>query len=111
MDIAKRRIKKRESKHASIRRSVHGNADRPRLVVRRTLKHIIAQAVDDTGRKSVAQMHSRTLNLKQKKVEAAKALGKALGEKLKAQGIQKIVFDRSRVRAVAEGIRASGIKY
>ena len=117
MDIAKLRIKKRQSKHASIRRSIHGNADRPRLVIRRTLKHIIAQAVDDAGSKSVAQIHSRTLSLKQKKVEAAKALGKAMGEKLKALGIQKIVFDRSgylyhgRVKALAEGIRTSGIKF
>ncbi|MFH0920322.1 MAG: 50S ribosomal protein L18, partial [Fibrobacterota bacterium] len=83
MDIAKVRITKRKAKHAAARTKVLGTAERPRLAVRRTLKHMIAQVIDDSQNKSLLQLHSGVLELKGKKAAVAKALGKAVSEKLK----------------------------
>jgi large subunit ribosomal protein L18 len=117
MDIAKVRITKRAAKHGASRAKVLGTAERPRLSVRRTLKHMIAQVVDDSQNKSILQVHSGMLEQKAKKSVMAKALGKMVGEKLKALGIDKIVFDRSgyvyhgRVKALADGAREGGLKF
>jgi large subunit ribosomal protein L18 len=78
---------------------------------------MVAQVVDDTGGKSLVQLQSRTLGIKDKKIQIAKALGKAVAEKLKSMGIEKVVFDRSgyvyhgRVKAMAEGVREGGVKF
>lgn len=117
MDIAKIRTSKRKAKHGAARAKVFGTAERPRLAVRRTLKHMIAQVIDDSQNKSLLQLHSGALELTGKKSVVAKALGKAVGEKLKGLGIEKIVFDRSgyvyhgRVKALADGAREGGLKF
>jgi large subunit ribosomal protein L18 len=117
MDIAKVRQEKRLAKHAALRKEIMGTAERPRLCVRRTLKHMIAQVVDDLSGKSLLQIHSKHLNLKGKKAEVSKALGKAVAASLKEKGIEKVVFDRGgyvyhgRVKAVADGAREAGLKF
>jgi len=117
MDIAKVRVAKRKGKQSAIRKKVLGTAERPRLSVRRTLKHMIAQVIDDSRNKSILQFHSAGLELKGKKSVVAKALGKVVGEKLKALGIDKVVFDRAgyvyhgRVKALADGAREGGLKF
>ena len=117
MDIAKVRVEKRAEKRRSIRRKCLGTAERPRFCVRRTLRHMIAQVVDDATGQSLLQVNSRTLGLKAKKAEVAKALGKAVAEKLKGIGIDKVVFDRSgyvyhgRIKALADGAREGGLKF
>ena len=78
---------------------------------------MIAQVVDDLSGKSVLQIHSKHLNLKDKKTQVAKALGKAVAASLKEKSIDKVVFDRGgylyhgRIKAVADGAREGGLKF
>lgn len=105
-----------------VRRKISGTAERPRLSVSRTLRHVAAQLIDDvaghtlaaagTAEKGLAEGLERTSD-----VAAAKAIGKALGERAVAKGITRVVFDRGghpyhgRVRAVAEGAREAGLEF
>ena len=117
MEIAKFRKEKRTAKHASIRKTCLGTKDRPRLCVRRTLKHIIAQVIDDQSGMSLLQVSSQGLGGTGNKTVIAKQLGKVVGEKLISSGIDKVVFDRGgyvyhgRVKSVADGARESGLKF
>jgi large subunit ribosomal protein L18 len=103
-----------------VRQKVAGTAARPRLVVFRSLKHVYAQLVDDDLGKTVAAVSDRTKDLvreKPGKVGAARAVGKLLAQRAKAQGITRAVFDRAgylyhgRVRAVADGAREGGLEF
>lgn len=103
----------------SIRNTVQGTADRPRLTVFRSNKEIYAQLVDDEGGRTLVSAGS----LKDKSAHAApgteqaKLVGKAIGEKAKAAGIEKVVFDRNgylyhgRVKALAEAAREAGLNF
>lgn len=105
---------------ARVRAKVSGTAERPRLCVVRTLKHISAQVIDDVAGKTLAAASDAQLPkelAKAKKLEKAEALGKLIAEKAKASGITAVVFDRrdknyhGRVRAVADGARAGGLTF
>ena len=123
--MAERKLSKaaaRKKRHLSIRRKVSGTPDRPRLCVRRSLKHIYAQVVDDTSGRSLASISSRSPEAKKsgaagKNTAAAKIIGEMIAEKAVAQGIKEVVFDRAgylyhgRVKALAEGARAKGLKF
>jgi large subunit ribosomal protein L18 len=114
-------IKKTEAKQRRIvrvRAKISGTAERPRLAVRRTLKHIYAQLIDDrAGKTLVAASDSDIKDAKLKKTEVAAAVGKLLSEKAKAKKIEAAVFDRrdkkfhGRVKALAEGAREAGLKF
>jgi large subunit ribosomal protein L18 len=111
----------RQRVHDRIRKKVLGTADRPRLNVYRSLNHIYVQVIDD--------LHGTTLvaasSAEGKKAErrtggnlaSAKAVGKAIAERAKAKGIEKVVFDRGgyiyhgRVKALADAARESGLKF
>jgi large subunit ribosomal protein L18 len=111
------RIKRHISKH------IRGTSERPRLAVFRSLKAIYAQLIDDQEQKTLITISSLSKNLSGEigkakgKVEAAKIVGKAIGEEAKKQKIEKVVFDRSgylyhgRVKAVADGAREAGLKF
>ena len=116
----KSRQQLRYRRHLRVRRKVAGTAARPRLVVYRSLKHIYAQLVDDNRGATILGVSddSEGLTLDGKgKVAKAKAAGKLLAERAKAQGITKVVFDRSgyryhgRVQAVADGAREGGLEF
>ncbi|NEG55936.1 50S ribosomal protein L18 [Bifidobacterium platyrrhinorum] len=105
-------------RHARIRKHITGTAERPRLVVTRSNRHMVAQIVDDT--KGVTLVSASTLTaefagFEGTKVEAAKKVGELVAEKAKAAGIEAVVFDRGgnkytgRVAAVAEGAREGGL--
>lgn len=104
---------------ARVRAKVRGTADRPRLAVHRSLRHISSQIIDDaTGRTLVAAKDTELPEDARKgktKTEVAKALGVFVGERAKAKGITSVVFDRrdkryhGRVQAVAEGARSAGL--
>ena len=105
-----------------IRGRVSGTSDRPRLSVFRSLKHIYAQAVDDTLGRTLASASTVDPELRGKvaaggNVDAAKAVGTAIAERLLASGCTKVVFDRSgylyhgRVKALAEAARAKGLQF
>lgn len=109
----------RARRHARVRKHVSGNAARPRLVVTRSLRHMVAQVVDDTASKTLVSASTMEADLRassDNKVDKANAIGKLIGERCKAAGIEEVVFDRGgnkyhgRVAAVAEGAREAGLK-
>jgi large subunit ribosomal protein L18 len=117
-NTAKKVIGRLKSK-ARIRKKVEGSAERPRLALFRSGKHIYAQLIDDTTGRTLAAVS--TLKLKpsggSKNVDAAKLVGTAIAEAAKKNKIENVVFDRSgylyhgRVKALAEAAREGGLKF
>jgi len=104
-------------RHARVREKVRGSAARPRLAIYRSLTHIYAQLIDDDAGKTLAAASSLDArDAKDKKSALAKNVGTKLGERAKQAGIGEVVFDRGgyryhgRVKALAEGVRAAGVK-
>ena len=100
------------------KKKLFGTAQRPRLVVYKSLKHIYAQIVDDQAQRSIAGVSSLTkemTELKASKVEMAGKVGELIANR--AKGIESVIFDRSgylyhgRVKALAEGARKNGLKF
>jgi large subunit ribosomal protein L18 len=107
---------RRFKRHLRIRNKVAGTQERPRLVVFRSLKHIYAQLVDDTARRTIATVSD--LGIEQgKKGERAAEVGKMIAERAKSAGITRVVFDRAgyryhgRIKAVADGARKGGLEF
>ena len=116
----KTREQQRYRRHLRVRKKVSGTAERPRLVVFRSLKHIYAQLVDDDKGVVLLGTSDRSEGLELDgtgKVAKAKATGKLLANKAKAAGFAKVVFDRAgyryhgRVKAVADGAREGGLEF
>lgn len=105
--------------HDRIRNRVRGTAERPRLAVFRSLKHIYAQVIDDAqGRTLVAASSSEKKGISGGgNLAGAKAVGKLLAERAKQNGIHKVVFDRGgylyhgRVKALADAAREAGLEF
>ena len=119
---ANRKVEARKIRHVRVRRLVQGTAQRPRLVVFRSLNHIYAQVVDDTTGRTLAAVDSRAPDFRSKakaggNVAAAKIVGELLAQRAKASGITQVVFDRGgyqyhgRVKALAEAARAAGLAF
>ena len=109
-------------RHARVRKKISGTPDMPRLCVYRSNVNIYAQIIDDT--KGVTLVQASTMDASVKgtfdeanKTAAAKAIGKLIGERAVAAGVEKVVFDRSgylytgRVASLAEGAREAGLKF
>ncbi len=119
VDKQVRRFKKKRM----IRKKVYGTTDRPRLVVFRSLKNIYGQLVDDSTKKTLTTVSSRSKELREQlesladKSQTAKVVGKALATKALAMNVRKVVFDRNgylyhgRVKALAEGAREGGLLF
>ncbi len=112
----------REHVHARIRRKLRGTAERPRLAVFRSTAHIYAQVIDDTKGVTLVAASSTEKASGGKKgtggnVAAAKEIGKRVAERAKANGIDKVVFDRGgyiyhgRVKALADAAREAGLEF
>jgi large subunit ribosomal protein L18 len=114
--IPKTREQQRYRRHLRVRKKVTGTAERPRLVIFRSLKHISAQLVDDVARKTIATVTSTAIE-GGKKTEKSTEVGKRIAAKAKDAGITKVVFDRAgykyhgRVKAVADGAREGGLEF
>ena len=111
-DLRRLRIRK------GIKMKISGTAEIPRLSVFKSNTAIYVQLIDDVRGLTLASANSRELgNKKNTNISNSKEVGKTLGEKAKADGIEKIVFDRGgyryhgRVKAVAEGAREAGLKF
>ena len=109
----------RVRRHRRVRKHVRGTADRPRLAVFRSNKHITAQVIDDLSGRTLAAASTVEADLRSGKtatVEAAKRVGSLVAERAKAAGIERVVFDRGgrlyhgRVAALAEGAREGGLR-
>jgi large subunit ribosomal protein L18 len=116
----KTRREQRYRRQLRVRTKVAGTAERPRLVVFRSLKHAYAQLVDDTTGKVLMGVSDNSEGIAVDgagKVARARAVGTLLAAKAKAAGVTKVVFDRAgyryhgRVQAVAEGARAGGLEF
>ena len=105
-----------------IRKRISGTAERPRLTVFRSLKHIYVQAIDDVGNRVLASASDTSKSSQsalggKKKSERARELGKEVGKKLVDLKVESVVFDRNgyifhgRVKEVAEGAREAGVKF
>jgi large subunit ribosomal protein L18 len=120
--IANPKVRRRLRRKSAIRRRIAGTAERPRLAVFRSAKHIYVQAVDDTTGRVLAAASDLEAGVKSEtdgKAKKAKArlVGQAIGKKLVAQKIDAVVFDRNgfmyhgRVAEVADGAREAGLKF
>ena len=116
----KTRAQARFRRHLRVRQKVSGTAERPRLVVFRSLKHVYAQLVDDVRGITLVGVSDQSKDFQpdgEGKVGAARGVGKLVSARAKALGIKRVVFDRGgypyhgRVRAVAEGARAGGLEF
>jgi large subunit ribosomal protein L18 len=115
------KLDQRNKRKKRIRRKLAGTAERPRLTVYKSLKHIYAQVVDDHAGRTLAFASSLSKELKGKdegdKKADAKRVGKLIAEKAKAAKVEQVVFDRNgnpyhgRVAAVAEAAREAGLKF
>jgi large subunit ribosomal protein L18 len=109
----------RIKRHRRVRKKVSGSTERPRLAVFRSNRHIYAQLIDDTTGRTLASASTADPGLRDgatANVDAAKAVGQLVGERAKAAGISRVVFDRGgfryhgRVAALCEGARAAGLE-
>lgn len=116
------RIVGRERRKLRIRRKVNGTAERPRLSVFRSARHIYAQIIDDASGTTLAAASTLSKELEgqlaeDNKVDAAKKVGKLIAAACKEKGITKIVFDRNgylyhgRVSALAQAAREGGLEF
>ncbi|HEX9505106.1 MAG TPA: 50S ribosomal protein L18 [Acidimicrobiia bacterium] len=108
----------RERRHRRVRKKVRGTAERPRLAVFRSNKHIYAQVIDDVGGCTLASASTveKVFDGATATVEAAKKVGKLVGERAKGAGVETVVLDRGgfryhgRVAGIADGAREAGLK-
>lgn len=109
----------RRRRHRRVRKNMMGTAERPRLAVFRSNKHIYVQAIDDVASRTVVSASTVEADLRggsTATVEAACQVGRLVGERAKSAGIETVVFDRGgfkyhgRVAAVADGAREAGLQ-
>jgi large subunit ribosomal protein L18 len=110
----------RSRRHTRIRKKVFGTPERPRLVVSRSLRHIVAQVIDDTKGYTLASASSLEKSFEgfegDKKAKATK-VGELVAARAKNAGIDKVVFDRGgnayhgRVAALADAARDGGLEF
>jgi large subunit ribosomal protein L18 len=102
------------------RKKISGTAERPRLVITRSSKHITAQVVDDLVGKTLASASTVEADLRSfsgDKTAKAKKVGELVAERAKAAGVEGVVFDRAgnkyhgRVAALADGAREGGLTF
>jgi large subunit ribosomal protein L18 len=120
--IAKGNAKKSAAlkrRHIRVRKRVNGTPDRPRLVVFRSSRHIVAQVVNDKAGHTLASASTMETALRSSdgdKTARSREVGKLVAERAKAAGVSAVVFDRGgnkyhgRVAAVADGAREAGLE-
>jgi len=120
-DIAKARRQGRIRRHRRVRKNVRGTAQRPRLAVYRSNKHISVQVIDDDLGQTLAAAASTETDLRSAgsggSVAAAERVGSLIAERAKAAGVTAVVFDRGgyayhgRVAAIADAARNGGLEF
>lgn len=110
----------RARRHARVRKQVNGTAERPRLAVFRSNRHVVAQVIDDRAGSTLAAASTLEADLRSgatSNVEAAARVGTLVAERAKAAGIEQVVFDRGgfryhgRVAALADAARRAGLEF
>ena len=122
MDHSRTILRQRIRRRYRVRKPLKGTAERPRLSVFRTHKHIYAQVIDDASGKTLAAASSVDRQLRGSvgfggNKQAAEVIGRAVAERAKAAGVSKVCFDRGsfkyhgRVAALADAARAAGLEF
>jgi large subunit ribosomal protein L18 len=122
MDHARSILRQRLRRRHRVRRFIRGTAERPRLSIFRTHKHIYAQVIDDAAGRTLASASSMDKQFRGGvgfggNKQAAEAIGRAVAERAQAAGIKKVCFDRGefryhgRVAALADAARAAGLEF
>ena len=112
-DAVRRRV------HERIRARLSGTAERPRLAVYRSLKHIYVQLIDDRAGRTIAAASSNEKNATANggNVEGAREIGRSIAARAQEKGIKRVVFDRGgylyhgRVKALADAAREAGLEF
>ena len=108
--------------HVRTRKSLAGTPERPRLSVHRTSRHIRAQVIEDQSGRTLASASSLDKEVREQikrggNIAASKVVGRIIAERARAQGVEKVVFDRGgyqyhgRVQALAEAAREAGLNF
>ena|ERR1035437_372115 len=109
------KLELRDRRHARVRATIKGTAERPRLAVYRSNRFVSAQLIDDTAGKTIAAAHGR--DFKGSQSIQAKEVGSAMAAKAKTLGITAIVFDRAgyryagQVKTLADAAREGGLNF
>ena len=120
MDMKARKRVVREKKKRRIRGIISGSAERPRLSVFKSARHIYVQAIDDVEQRTLATASSLEKDFSLASggnKAAAKEVGRLIAERLQASNIKEAVFDRNgfiyhgRIKEVADGAREAGLKF
>lgn len=110
----------RKRRHIRVRKKVSGTAARPRLVVTRSARHMVAQVVDDDAGRTLASASTMEVDLRNAstdKTAKARKVGQLIAERAKGAGVETVVFDRGgnkyhgRVAALADGAREGGLAF
>jgi large subunit ribosomal protein L18 len=120
--VAAKRLQGRSRRKQRVRKKVQGTAERPRLTVYRSLRHIYAQVINDNTGQTLAAASTLSKELRGKvkttgNTEAAKAVGEFLAQAALDRGIKKVVFDRNgflyhgRIKTLAEAARQKGLEF
>lgn len=112
----------RLKRHRRIKRHISGTQERPRLIVRRSLRNIFAQIIDDTGNVHIFSLSTQDKGMREKfpsagNIKAAVMFGEEFAKRAREKGITKIVFDRAgylyhgRLKAFADSLRKGGLVF
>jgi large subunit ribosomal protein L18 len=117
---AKQKRDARIRRHRRVRKSVRGTAERPRLAVYRSNRHISAQVIDDVAGRTIAAastVEAETRSAATGNKDAASTVGRLVAERAKAAGVERVVFDRGgflyhgRVESLADAAREAGLEF
>ncbi len=122
MGTINRRMELRNKRKKRIRKKIFGTAERPRLTVKRSARHIYAQIIDDTTGVTMAAASTVEKEIREHqnfetKSSAAKYIGKLIADRAAGKGITSVVFDRNgflyhgRIKAVSDGAREAGLNF
>ena len=120
MSSVKHKHESRVRRHRRVRKKIQGNAERPRLAVYRSNRHIIAQVIDDTAGHTIVSASTTESGLRSGptgNVAGATVVGKLIAERAKEKNITAVVFDRGgfhyhgRVAALADSAREAGLEF
>jgi large subunit ribosomal protein L18 len=115
-----RKATARKRRHIRVRKRVSGTAERPRLVVTRSNRHMVAQVIDDTAGHTLVSASTLDASIRGgegAKTDQAKLVGALVAERAKAAGIESVVFDRGgnkyagRIAALADAAREAGLSF
>jgi len=122
MNVRKLKVVRRMRRKGRVRQNVFGTAERPRLTVFRSHKHIYAQLIDDVAGTTLCAAGSKSKSLANElknggNVASAAVVGRLLAERARMKGIRKAAFDRNgyryhgRVKSLADSARKSGLEF